>query len=87
MALSMISEYSLWLRKTDLPKLMLYSMPGFMTSMATIDWCQSQLPYLEMVEIGESMHFAQETNPVIFQQGLMSWYLEHCVAHRKVVTS
>ena len=36
MALSMISEYSLWPVKQIYRKLMLYSMPGFMTSMAPL---------------------------------------------------
>jgi haloalkane dehalogenase len=74
---AMISEYSLWLRETNLPKLMVYSMPGFMTSMDTVVWCQQHLPYLDVLEIGESMHFAQETHPEVFRDGLLSWYLEN----------
>jgi len=35
------------------------------------------LSYLEVLEVGETMHFAQETRPVIFREGVLSWYLEN----------
>jgi haloalkane dehalogenase len=73
----MISEYASWLQATDIPKLMIYSLPGFMTTMDTVAWCQLHLPHLQVLEVGEAMHFAQETKPVAFREGLLSWYVAH----------
>lgn len=68
-----IAEYSKKLTQSSLPKLMLYSIPGFITTMATLMWAKNNLPHLEMVEIGEELHYAQESNPALMGETISVW--------------
>src|SRR3990167_7437631 len=54
----LIANYSQKLMRSALPKLMLYSVPGFVTSIATIMWAKENLPQLELIDIGEELHLA-----------------------------
>ena len=74
--LQRIMDYSAWLQQTDLPKLMLYAMPGFNTTMDTVAWCQQHLPNLTAVVIEDALHFAQESQPQAFAVALGDWLYE-----------
>lgn len=69
----LIAAYSKKLMQSPLPKLMLYSIPGFITTMATAIWAKEKLPHLEVVEIGEELHYAQESNPLQMGETMSIW--------------
>lgn len=69
----LIDGYASKLTKSRLPKLLLYSIPGFITTMATAIWAKEHLPNLEVVEIGEELHFAQESNPELMGETISVW--------------
>ena len=68
-----IAHYSSQLKKSKLPKLMLYSLPGFISSIATVMWAKDNLPNLEMIEVGEALHYAQESDPVLMGETISVW--------------
>lgn len=68
-----IDAYSKKLMQSKLPKLMLYSVPGFITSMATVMWAKEHLPNIEIVDIGEELHLAQESNPQLIGEAISVW--------------
>lgn len=68
-----IAAYSKKLQHSKIPKLMLYSLPGFITSMATVIWAKEHLSHLEIDEIGEAMHYAQESNPALMGETISVW--------------
>jgi haloalkane dehalogenase len=68
-----IADYSKKLTQSKIPKLMLYSIPGFITTMATAMWAKENLPHLELIEIGEDLHYAQESNPSIMGETISVW--------------
>jgi haloalkane dehalogenase len=68
-----IADYSKKLTKSSLPKLLLYSVPGFITTIATVMWAKEHLSNLEMVDVGEALHFAQESNPVLMGEAISIW--------------
>jgi haloalkane dehalogenase len=70
---ALITDYSNQLSRSSLPKLMLYSIPGFMTDMTTVMWAKDNLPHLELIEIGEELHLAQEGNPRIMGEAISAW--------------
>lgn len=72
----MISRYNAWLRKTKLPKLMLYAIPGFVTTMESVRWSRENLPKLTLVEIQNALHMAQETMPEFFARELRDWFVQ-----------
>lgn len=69
----LIEDYSKKLTHSQLPKLLLYSVPGFITPMATVMWAKEHLPNLEIVDIGEELHFAQESNPKLVGETISVW--------------
>jgi haloalkane dehalogenase len=69
----LIADYSEKLTHSPLPKLLLYSVPGFITTIATIMWAKEHLPHLEIVDIGEELHLAQESNPMLLGETISVW--------------
>ena len=69
----LIADYSKKLMKSNLPKLMLYSVPGFITTIATAVWAKEHIPNLEMIEIGEALHYAQEVDPALMGETISIW--------------
>lgn len=75
--IDLIENYSQWLQKTKIPKLMMYALPGFITTMDTVVWAKKHLPNLTLVELKNALHFAQESMPDIFAGELKQWYLKN----------
>ena len=61
------------LKVSSLPKLLLYSVPGFLMTIETIQWARKNLPALEVIEIGEELHYAQESQPVLMGETISAW--------------
>jgi len=78
----LIDDYSKKLIKSKLPKLLLYSVPGFITTVATVMWAKEHLSHLEIVDVGEELHFAQESNPQMMGEVISAW-LQGVRAHEK----
>lgn len=70
---NIIQNYSKKLTQSSLPKLMLYSVPGFITTIATAVWAKNNLPNLEVGEVGEELHYAQESNPALMGETISIW--------------
>ena len=68
-----IAEYSSKLTKSSLPKLMLYSVPGFITTIASAMWAKENMPNLEIEDIGEELHLAQESCPELIGESISIW--------------
>jgi haloalkane dehalogenase len=69
----LIENYSKKLMNSALPKLMLYSIPGFITTVATLMWAKEHLSNLEIAEVGEDLHYAQESNPALIGETISVW--------------
>lgn len=68
-----IAQYSEKLIHSYTPKLLLYSVPGFVTTMATVVWAKENLHNLEIAEVGEELHYAQESNPTLMGETISIW--------------
>ena len=75
--LPVIESYAQWLQSTSIPKLMLYAMPGFMTTIDTVAWAKSTLKCIDIIELPEALHLPQETNPAMFSGALLPWLKSH----------
>ncbi len=71
----LMSRYSDWLLKTPLPKLMLYAVPGFITTIATVQWAKDHMANLTLECLDNVLHFAQESMPELFAEKLRKWYV------------
>lgn len=68
-----MKDYSHALEKAQMPKLLIYGVPGYNTTISTVAWAKEHLPHLTAVDIGPVLHFAQETNPSVFAQTIVDW--------------
>lgn len=71
-----VTTYSKYLTKSSIPKLMLYTTPGFLTTMDTVQWCSENFPNLQLGDLEDGLHLPQESNPQMFGQILRDWYLK-----------
>ena len=69
-----ISTYSQKLQGSELPKILFYATPGAIIPVADVEWCKRNLKNLEVVDIGEGIHFIQEDNPHLIGKALADWY-------------
>lgn len=74
--IALMEQYSNALQQSLVPKFMLYGMPGFITTIATVKWVKDHLPNVSFGDLHESLHFAQESQPKLFGQLLRDWYLQ-----------
>ena len=74
LVVELIEGYSKWLQSTDIPKLLLYAVPGFITTMDTVVWARDHLSNLTLESLEDVMHFAQESSPNVFSNRLFKWY-------------
>ncbi|HLB56828.1 MAG TPA: haloalkane dehalogenase [Coxiellaceae bacterium] len=70
----LIEEYSKWLQKTKIPKLLLYAIPGFMTTIENVVWARDHFPNTEIAALDDALHLAQESVPEQFSEALLKWY-------------
>ena len=66
--------YSKFLLQSKIPKLLLYTVPGFTTSIKTISWARENLSNITVADFGDGLHFAQETNACEFYLKFNAWY-------------
>lgn len=69
----LFARYTEGMQKLPMPKLLLYSMPGLLTTMEIVTWIQKHLPNIELVDLGEALHCPQETCPESVSNGLVNW--------------
>jgi len=68
-----IENYSQKLCQSKLPKLLMYSIPGFVTSVAMLVWAKAHLSQLEVAEVGEDFHFAPESHSTLMGETISIW--------------
>ena len=70
-----LEAYHVWLEETDLPKLMFYSDDGALLKGESLKWCLG-LKNIVAVDLGDGIHFVQETCPHRVGVELSKWYAE-----------
>ena len=71
-----LSSYSEWLQRSEIPKLMLYATPGGIITADVATWVRERFPNLQSVPIGEGLHFVQEDEPDLIGEAIASWLTE-----------
>lgn len=71
--LKIIDANGLWLRETDIPKIMFYAEPGSFGSPQVAAYFADNLKNIETLYIGAGTHFLQEDHPHEIGRGLADW--------------
>lgn len=69
-------EYARWLKRTELPKLFLWSDPGLITKEKDVEWARRNLKNLKTSFLGPGLHFYQQEHPVEIGQEVARWHEE-----------
>jgi haloalkane dehalogenase len=69
----LIESYSQKLQQSLLPKLMFYAVPGFNTPVDTVMWARDHLKNITIEDLGEDMHYVQETKPCELGEKIAAW--------------
>jgi haloalkane dehalogenase len=72
-----VEDYSTWLQKSTIPKLLFYGEPGILVPKPVVNWCKQNLPNLKIVNVGPGIHLLQEDNPHYIGQEIAKWYDEN----------
>lgn len=71
---AVVASYGEWLQKTPLPKILFHGAPGIIIRAEEVAWCRENLANLEIVDIGDGLHFIQEDNPSLIGAELSKWF-------------
>ena len=69
-----VEAYREWLTRTEVPKLLFYGNAGVAIKGAEVAWCREHLSNLDVVDLGDAIHFVQETHPEKIGSELSNWY-------------
>ena len=56
------------------PILFLHGNPGAIVTADVVAWCKENMRNLQIVDIGEGIHFVQETHPDLIDSELSKWH-------------
>jgi haloalkane dehalogenase len=73
---AIVEAYREWLTHTEVPKLLFYGNAGISIKEAEVAWCRENLSNLEVVDLGDAIHFVQETHPETIGDELSRWYAQ-----------
>jgi len=71
---TVVEAYREWLTRTEVPKLLFHGNAGVAIKDAEVAWCRENLSNLEVVDLGDGIHFLQETHPEKIGRALSKWY-------------
>ena len=69
-----VTEYSRWLKDSEIPKLLLFGEPGAITTKTDVKWALEHLKNLQAVSVGKGIHFLQEDNPEAIGCEIARWH-------------
>ena len=69
-----VSSWNRWLMDSDIPKLCFYVTPGVAIKEKDIKIIKDGMKNLEMIDLGEGLHFIQEDYPHEIGAGVAEWY-------------
>jgi len=76
---NIVVQYSRYLEKNNLPKLLIYGIPGAIIDKKTLFWCKKHFNNLTTVYVGKGYHFLQEDHPEKIGDQIAEWYKEQFI--------
>ncbi|MBY0482809.1 MAG: haloalkane dehalogenase [Chitinophagaceae bacterium] len=69
-----VENYALWLRNTNVPKLLLYATPGMLFTKKEVARLEAELKNLKTENVGKGKHYIQEDHPHEIGKSILEWY-------------
>ncbi len=74
---AIVCDYYNWLKKSTIPKLLLYAKPGVQVQTKDVELCKSVFQNLTTAFIGKGKHYLQEDQPDNIGEAIEQWYLKN----------
>jgi haloalkane dehalogenase len=71
---NVVEAYRQWLTETEIPKLLFHGNDGVAIREPEVAWCRENLSNLDVIDLGDGIHFLQETHPHTIGTELSKWY-------------
>ncbi len=71
---AVVEAYRQWLTRTQVPKLLFVGNAGVAIKEPEVAWCRENLSNLRVVNLGDGIHFVQETHPETIGTELSRWH-------------
>jgi len=71
-----VSNYYEWLKKTEIPKLLLFAKPGIQITSKEVEIYKTEFTNLTTVFIGRGKHYIQEDQPDNIGEAIEQWFLQ-----------
>lgn len=71
---AIVEAYRQWLTETEVPKLLFHGNDGVAIKEPEVAWCMAHLSNLDVIDLGDGIHFLQETHPHTIGTELSKWY-------------
>ncbi len=68
-----ITQYMEWLETSPVPKILFYATPGILVTPERAKQLESSVKNLEIVDIGQGLHYVQEDQPDKIGKGIARW--------------
>lgn len=68
-----VTEYAIWLKTTNIPKLLLYAKPGMIIRKDKVEEIRNSFINTSLVYIGKGKHFIQEDQPHQIGKAIQMW--------------
>lgn len=68
-----ITEYAVWLKKSNIPKLLLYAKPGMIIKNDKVEKIRNTFKNTSLTYIGKGKHFIQEDQPIAIGLAIQKW--------------
>jgi len=78
---TIISQYANWLKKTDLPMLLIYAKPGMIIKKKDVTRIEQESNNLKSAYIGKGKHYIQEDHPHEIGQAISNWITTSIIVH------
>lgn len=69
-----IENYSAWLQKTQIKKLLLYGGHGFLVTRSVVHWAVNNLPTITAIDLGVESTAQSDIAAQKFSEALLSWF-------------
>jgi len=66
-------KWSVWLGRSEVPKLLLHASPGALIRADEVSWCRANVRNLDVVDVGPGRHYLQEDQPAAVAHALAKW--------------
>jgi haloalkane dehalogenase len=69
-----IAEYSEWLKRSPIPKLLIHATPGLFVTQDNVAWAAGNFKNIDTLDLGQGIFMLMEDSPHEMGEGIAKWF-------------